>query len=165
MARLLRLAPILGLCLASLFAQQGDRKGEVQAPLPENIKTPPAPILTPEQQLATFKLPPGFKVELVAADPLLHDPIAIQFGPGGRLWVLEMITLMNDVEGKGEDRPLCDVAVLTDTDGDGHYDKREVFVEKLIMPRAISLVGDGLLVGEPPKLWFYRDTNGDGVAD
>ncbi len=165
MARIIRLVSLLGLSFAPLFAQQGDKKGEVQAPIPEHIKVPPAPILTPEQQLATFKLPPGFKVELVASDPLLQDPIAIQFGPDGRLWVLEMVALMNNVDGTGEDRPICDVAVLADTDGDGKYDKRTVFVDKLVMPRAISLVGDGLLVGEPPKLWFYRDTNGDGVAD
>lgn len=165
MARSLRVLPLLGLTLAPLFAQQGDRPGEVQQPLPDTFKIPPAPILTPEQQLATFKLPPGFKIEAVAVDPLLHDPIAIQFGPDGRLWVLEMTALMNNVDGTGEDRPICDVAVLTDTDGDGRYDKRAVFADNFVMPRALSLVGDGLLVGEPPKLWFLRDTNGDGVAD
>ncbi len=165
MARIIRFVSLLGFSLAPLLAQQGDRANDPQKPLPDTIKIPPAPILTPEQQLATFKLPPGFKVELVAADPLLHDPIAIQFGPDGRLWVLEMTALMNNVDGTGEERPICDVAVLTDTDGDGKYDKRSVFVEKLVMPRAISLVGDGLLVGEPPKLWFYRDKDGDGLAE
>src|SRR4051812_3708423 len=75
---------------ASLLAQRGDKRGEEQKSLPEHIQVPPAPIRTPEEEAATFKLAPGFRAELVAADPLIGDPIAMQFGPDGRLWVLEM---------------------------------------------------------------------------
>src|SRR6185503_499104 len=153
------------LVLASGFAQNGDRRGEVQAPLPENISVPPAPVLAPSEEGATFKLAPGFHAELIAADPLVGDPIAMQFGPDGRLWVLEMRGYMPNVDGEGEREPVCLVAVLTDSDGDGRYDERTVFADQLVMPRAISLVDNGLLVGEPPHLWFLRDTNGDGVAD
>src|SRR3954465_12708581 len=117
MARLISVLPLLGLALAPLFAQNGDKKGEVQNPVPEHIKIPPAPALRPEQELATFKLPPGFRAEAVATDPLLHDPISIQFGPDGRLWVLEMIAYMPNADGIGENAPLCTVAVLSDTDG------------------------------------------------
>ncbi len=165
MLRLLRSLTLLVLPLAPLCAQNGDKRGEEQKPVPSHIQVPPAPVLTPAQELATFKLAPGFHAELVAADPLIGDPIALQFGPDGRAWVLEMRGYMNDAEGKGEDQPLCAIAVLEDTDGDGRYDKRTVFADKLVMPRAISLVADGLLVGEPPHLWFLRDTNGDGIAD
>ncbi|WP_414661082.1 DUF7133 domain-containing protein [Horticoccus sp. 23ND18S-11] len=153
------------LSLAPLCAQNGDRRGETQQPLPAHIKVPPAPVRTPAEELATFKLAPGFRAELVASDPLIGDPISIQFGPDGRLWVLEMRGYMPNADAEGEREPVCSIAVLTDTDGDGRYDKRLVFADKLVMPRAISLVGDGLLVAEPPKLWFLRDTNGDGVAD
>ncbi|MGH7957974.1 MAG: DUF7133 domain-containing protein, partial [Opitutaceae bacterium] len=103
--------------------------------------------------------------ELIAADPLVGDPIAMQFGPDGRLWVLELRGYMPNADGIGEREPVGVVAVLTDTDRDGRYDKRVVFADKLIMARALSLVGDGVLIAEPPHLWFFRDTNGDGVAD
>ncbi|MBL9200914.1 MAG: c-type cytochrome [Opitutaceae bacterium] len=160
-----RLLSLLPLLLAPLFAQRGDRAGETQAPPPAHIKIPPAPILTAEQALKTFTVAKGFRVELIAGDPLVGDPISMAFGPDGRLWVLEMRGYMQDVDGKGEDQPVGSIAVLTDTDGDGRMDKRTVFAAGLVMPRAMSLVGDGLLVAEPPKLWFMRDTDGDGVAD
>ena len=149
----------------SLLAQQGDRAGQVQPPLPADLKIPPAPVLTPAEALKTFKLAPGFRIEAVATDPLIGDPIAMQFGPDGRLWVLEMRGYMPDVDATNEREPVCDIVVLTDTDGDGRFDKRVVFADKLVMPRAMSLVADGVLVAEPPHLWFMRDTNGDGVAD
>ncbi len=165
LSRLLRSASPIVLLTVPLLAQRGDRGGEVQAPPPAHIKIPPAPVLTPAEALKTFKLAPGFRIEAVATDPLVGDPIAMQFGPDGRLWVLEMRGYMNDADAKGEDQPLGVVSVLADTDGDGVMDKRTVFATGFVMPRAISLVGDGLLVGEPPHLWFLRDTNGDGVAD
>lgn len=165
MTFLSRVLPLLALSVAPLLAQNGDKRGEEQQPLPAHIKVPPAPVLTPDQEAATFTLPAGFRAELVAADPLIGDPIAMQFGPDGRLWVLEMRGYMPDADATGEREPVGQVAVLTDTDGDGRYDRRVVFADKLVMPRAISLVGDGLLVAEPPHLWFFRDTNGDGAAD
>ena len=160
-----RFLPLLPLLLSPLLAQRGDRAGEVQAPPPAHIQIPPAPILTAEQALKTFTVAKGFRVELIAGDPLVGDPISMVFGPDGRLWVLEMRGYMQDVDGKGEDQPVGSIAVLADTDGDGRMDKRTVFAQGLVMPRAMALVGDGLLVAEPPKLWFMRDTDGDGVAD
>ncbi len=156
---------LLAFLVTSLSAQNGDRRGEVQAPLSEAIKVPPAPVLTPAEELATFKLPAGFRAELIAGDPLIGDPVAMQFSPDGRLWVLEMRGYMPNAEAEGEREPVGVIAVLTDTNGDGIYDKRTVFLDKLVMPRAMSLVGDGLLVGEPTRLWFCRDTNGDGACD
>src|SRR3954471_9468597 len=165
MPRPIFLLPVLISLSLPLIAQNGDKRGEEQKPVPSHIKVPPAPARTPDDEAATFKLVPGFHAELVAADPLLGDPIAVQFGPDGRLWVLEMRGYMPDADANGEREPVCTVAVLTDTDGDGRYDQRKVFADKLVLPRAISLVGDGLLVAEPTHLWFMRDTNGDGVAD
>src|SRR5690348_13392665 len=98
---------ILALILAfsvSLRAQNGDKNGEQQIdPIPLS-KIPPAPLLSPEDALKTFKLAPGFHIELVAAEPLVHDPVCMAFGPDGRIWVVEMSNYMPNVDGKGEDQ-------------------------------------------------------------
>jgi mono/diheme cytochrome c family protein len=72
---------------------------------------------------------------------------------------------MPDIEAHGENEPVGRISVLEDSDGDGRMDKSTVFLDKLVMPRAIGVARDGVLVGVPPKLLFCRDTNGDTVAD
>ena len=136
---------------------------------PENpelkFKLPAPPIHTAAEELKTFKVPKGFHVELVASEPMIEAPIAMSWDDQGRLYVLEMRGYMQDVNGKGEDQPLCRVKRLEDTDGDGKMDKATIFVDKLVMPRAVMALGDGALVAEPPNVTFYHDTDGDGVAD
>ena len=151
------------LILLCALAQAGDRKGETQ--LPPTMKIPPAPVLTPEEAIKTIKVAPGFRIELVASEPLVHEPIVMQFDPDGRLWVVELRGYMPDVDVKGEDAPVGDVVVLEDTDGDGKFDKGTVFLEKLVLPRAIALVGDGVLIAEPPGLWYCRSTTGNLKCD
>lgn len=151
--------------VSPLQAQNGDREGEVQALLPADFAVPPAPPLSAEESLGTFRLPPGFRIEIVAAEPLVETPVAMQFDPNGRLWVVEMRGYMPNPDGIGETNEVGRVVVLEDRNGDGRMDHRTVFLDRLVMPRALSLIGDGLLVAEPPRLWFCRDTNGDGVAD
>lgn len=146
-------------------AQNGDKQGEVQRPLPADFLVPPAPPLSPEKSLATFRLPSGFRIELVAAEPLIETPVAMEFDPDGRLWVVEMRGYMTNPDGVGETNEVGRVVVLEDRDGDGRMDRRTIFLDHLVMPRALSLARDGVLVAEPPRLWFCRDTNGDGRAD
>lgn len=147
-----------------IYAQRGDERDAPGAkqvdPIPID-KIPPQPVLSPEESLRAFKLQPGFHIELVASEPLVHDPIAMQFAPDGKLWVVEMSDYMPNVDGVGEDKPLGKIVVLESTHNDGHYDKRVVFVEHLVLPRAVSLIRDGVLIGEPPHLWFYPIIDGD----
>ncbi|MDE2714698.1 MAG: dehydrogenase [Verrucomicrobiota bacterium] len=146
-------------------AQRGDRNGQKQPEVWRTMDVPPAPALTPTQALKSFKLAPGFRIEIAAADPLVHDPVAMAFDADGRMWVVEMRAFMPNVDGKGEDARTGRVGVLEDTNGDGRMDKRTDFLTGLQMPRAISLVKGGVLVAEPPMLWFCEDTDGDLKAD
>jgi mono/diheme cytochrome c family protein/glucose/arabinose dehydrogenase len=126
---------------------------------------PPSPALTPAEALQTFKVAPGFRIELVAAEPLVHDPVVMRHGADGRMWVVEYSGYVPDLDGGREDQPVGNVVTLEDTDGDGRMDKRTVFLGGLVLARAIGFVDGGVLVAEPPHLWFARDTDGDGRSD
>ena len=129
-------------------------------------KTPEkAPALSAEEEQKTFVLPPGYRAELVAKEPLVIDPIAIDFDADGRLWVLEMPGFMSEPGALNSREPINTVAVLQDRDGDGVMDTRTVFADKLVLPRALKVLDRGVLVGEPPNLWLMQDTDGDFKAD
>lgn len=158
---------VLAFCaLASLAqAQKGDHAGEMQNDLPKGIAIPPAPVRAPAEELATFRVAEGLRVELVAAEPLIEDPVQAVFDERGRLWVVEMRGFMRDVDGVDESAPLGRVVVLTDRDGDGLMDERVVYLDKLVLPRALAVVAGGVLVLEPPHLWFFPDQDGNLVPE
>ena len=125
----------------------------------------PAPVLSPRDELKTITLPAGYRLELVASEPLVHDPVVIDWDADGRLWVVEMAGYMNDIQAAREHDPAGRIVVLQDTNGDGRMDKRTVFADGLILPRALKVLDQGVLVGEPPNLWFMKDANHDLKAD
>ncbi len=125
----------------------------------------PSPARTPAEELAMFQTEPGLQVQLVAAEPMVQDPVVITFDEDGRLWVVEMRGFMPNVEGTGEDKPVGRVSVLEDTNGDGQMDVSHVYLDSLVMPRALALVPGGALVVESGALWLTKDTNGDLKAD
>jgi mono/diheme cytochrome c family protein/glucose/arabinose dehydrogenase len=124
-----------------------------------------SPPLAPEVALTKFSMPPGYRVELVASEPLIQDPVMIDWDGEGRLWAVEMPGYMPDINAKGEHDPIGKVVVLEDTNNDGRMDKRTVFQDGLILARWLKVLDRGVLVAEPPNLWLYQDTNGDLRAD
>jgi mono/diheme cytochrome c family protein/glucose/arabinose dehydrogenase len=133
---------------------------------PAPRKTPEkAPVLSAQEEMKTLVLPPGYRIELVASEPLVSDPIAIDFDADGRLWVLEMPGFMSEKDSAHSREPINNVVVLEDRDGDGAMDKRTVFADKLVLPRALKVLDKGVLVAEPPNLWLMSDADGDLRAD
>ena len=124
-----------------------------------------SPARTAQEELDTFQLAPGLRIELVASEPMVEDPVVIAFDEDGRMWVVEMRGFMPDIEGNGEDAPIGRITVLEDTDNDGQMDERTVFLDSLVLPRAIAIIDGGALVAENLPLWFVEDTDGDLKAD
>ncbi|MCB1203233.1 MAG: c-type cytochrome [Verrucomicrobiae bacterium] len=152
-SRLIALAAIVA--PSCLLAQNGDRPGHVMTPPPAHWVIPPAPVVKPEEAAGTMRLEPGFELELVASEPMLHDPVALAFDGNGRIWLAEMVGYMPDIDGKLEDSTYGRISVIEDTDGDGRADKQTVFLEQYLLPRAVALTdNDGtLLFADNEKLY------------
>lgn len=120
---------------------------------------PPSPVLSPEESLKQIKLEEGFAIKLVAAEPLVEAPVALTFDERGRIWVNEMTGYMPDTVGTGEDKPAGKIVILEDTNRDGTMDERKVFMDGLVLPRALCLIENGILIAEPPNLWFVEINN------
>jgi mono/diheme cytochrome c family protein len=126
---------------------------------------PESPVRSPEDEMKTFALPPGYHVELVASEPMIEEPIAIDWDTEGRMWVVEMLGYMQDLPATNEREPVGRVSVLQDRDGDGRMDTKTVFLDRLVLPRAVKVLEHGVLIAEPPNLWLARDTDGDLRSD
>ncbi len=129
-----------------------------------------APFLAPADALKTFQLEPGLRIELVVAEPLVVDPVAFAFDDQRRLYVVENSGYPGAVKSAQtqSDAPapkLGRVARLEDTDGDGRYDKRTEFATDLSYPNGIAVWRGGVFVTCAPDIFYFKDTDGDGIAD
>ena len=106
-----------------------------------------------------YKVADGFELQLAACEPLIEAPVAMDFDNKGRMWIVEMHGYMPNLAGAGEDIPNGRISILEDTDGDGVADHAKVFLDSLVLPRAIAHVYGGLLYAVPPNLWFVEINN------
>lgn len=143
--------------------------GFVGAPPPAAAPRPSP--LTPEEQRATFGLPPGFEIELVAAEPETPKPITVVFDDAGRLWTMTAVEYPVDANenperakalfaGRGRDRVL-----IFDTPTTPGRQKPRVFADGLAIPLGLLPWRDGCLVQHGTDIVLLRDTDGDGRAD
>jgi putative membrane-bound dehydrogenase-like protein len=126
---------------------------------PIEVKSP----LSPEEAQKHFRLPPGLRIELVAAEPDVESPVAIAFDEDGRLWVVEMRDYPNG-PAKGES-PQGRIRILEDRDGTGRYRHKSFFAEKLLFANGVLPWNQGAIVTAAPHILYLGDTKGTGVAD
>src|SRR5215203_2695061 len=136
-------------------------------PVPNYERRNPAPkvqeSLTPQQSMSLIQVPAGFELQLFASEPMIVNPIYMNWDEKGRLWVIETVDYPNEIKTDdiGDDR----IKILEDTDGDGKADKTTVFAEKLNIPTSFVFSNGGVVVSQAPSFLFLKDTNGDDKAD
>src|SRR4051794_12766718 len=121
------------------------------------------PALSPAEARRASRLRPGLRMERVAAEPLVVDPVAIDFGGDGKLWVCEMRDYPMGIDGNW--KPGGVVKVLEDRDRDGRYETATEFLDGLPFPTGVMAWRKGVLVCAAPEVIYAEDTDGDGKAD
>lgn len=119
--------------------------------------------LAPQQSQSLIKTKPGLVVDLVAAEPLVADPVAIAFGPDGKLWIAEMTDYPSGKSGRFE--PGGRIVFLEDMSGDGLADRSTVFLKEIPFPTGVLPWRNGVLICAAPDILFAEDVDGDGKAD
>jgi len=158
---------VLSWCMTTVLRAQTASPGE--NPLKEEM--PRIPAIEPKQALQSFAVQNGFSLELVAAEPLLSDPVDACFDESGRMFVAEMHdypfshepTRLNPKGGGKVGAGI--VRLLEDSNGDGRMDQSWKFATGLSWPVSVTPFRGGVLVLAPPTLWYLKDTDGDHVAD
>jgi putative membrane-bound dehydrogenase-like protein len=146
--------------LATMFLGLGGLVADLQAEADYADELPRVPATEPAAAINTFQLIDGFKIELVAAEPQVTDPVAMAFDENGNLFVAEM----RGYSEQGADR-MGRIRFLEDNDGDGLFDRSTVFADGMSWPTAVTCYDGGLFVGVAPDLLYLKDENGDRRAD
>ncbi|WP_422927712.1 neutral/alkaline non-lysosomal ceramidase N-terminal domain-containing protein [Singulisphaera sp. PoT] len=121
------------------------------------------PPKSPEDSLRSIRTKPGLRVELVASEPLVFAPVAIDFAADGSLWVAEMRDYPTGIDRNW--KPGGVIKNLRDTDGDGRYDAAANFLEDVAFPTGVMAWRKGVLICSAPDIIYAEDTDGDGKAD
>ncbi len=125
------------------------------------------PALSPAEAIRTIEVPKGYHLECIASEPMVQEPVSFAFDGNGALYVCEWLTYMQDEFGTAQLEPVSRVVKLVDTDGDGVMDERSVFIDKVILPRAVLPLHDRVLVTftQSKSVMAYFDDDRDGVSD
>ena len=128
---------------------------------------PPVPYLSVEDELKSFVLPEGYRMEIVLDESSIKEPVVCVFDANGRLFVCEMRTYMQDIDGTKELEPGGRVSCHESTKRDGVFDKHSVYADKMVLPRMVLALDDRVLINETDTndIYMYKDTKGDGVSD
>ncbi|OZA21595.1 MAG: dehydrogenase, partial [Sphingobacteriales bacterium 17-39-43] len=155
--------PFLLIIFLQLFSDNAQRKSSNWNYYADSLAIRKAfsesPVLSARESIKKMQIEKGFRVHIVATEPLLNTPVALSFDDKGRIWAVEMENYMPDSIGTGEDLPVGKIVILTDRNGDGKMDQRKIFLDSLVLPRAICFIENGILVAESPNLWFYEIKN------
>ncbi len=142
----------------------------VESPVLE--KFPRFAPLEPNEAVKSFRVQDGFKMDLIASEPLITDPVAMVYDENGLAYVVEMNdypytdkTTHEPWKENTTDKPIGRIRVLEDTNGDGKFDKSYVFAEQLSWPSGIVCWKGGVFVTATPDIWYLKDTDGDHKAD
>ncbi len=101
----------------------------------------------------------SFEIQAAAAEPLIQAPVAMDFDNQGRMWIVEMRGFMPNIAGTGEDIPNGRISIVDGFDKQGRAQNTKLFLDSLVLPRAIALVYGGVLYAAPPNLWFVEIQN------
>lgn len=110
----------------------------------------------PDISFDQYKITDGFEIQLAASEPLIEAPVAMDFDNRGRMWIIEMRGFMPNIAGSGEDAPNGRISIVDGWDKKGRARNVKVFLDSLVLPRAIALVYGGVLYAAPPNLWFVE---------
>src|SRR5881397_1963773 len=114
-----RKATLVALLFSASTVMAAGKQSTTPWPPPFQMASAVSPVLSPDQEMKTFFLPPGYHVELVASEPMIEDPIVIDWDSRGRMWVIEMLGYIPDLRASKEREPVGRISVLEDKNGDG----------------------------------------------
>lgn len=145
---------------------------KTNAPAPTATTAPSGPstlvpYLTPAEEVKKFDIRDDYKMELVLSDPIIKEPVAVAFDGDGRMYVAEMRTYMQDIDGRNQLTPRSRVSLHWSSKHNGVYDKHTIFADNLVLPRMIMPLDKGVLINETDTddIYYYEDTKKDGVAN
>ncbi len=155
-----RLTALIHWCMAITLSLLVGSAVKGQQPSVTSDQLPSVPLGSVSDALASFEVAEGFRIEAVASEPLVVDPVAMSFDEYGRLYVVEM----RDYSERRPER-LGRVRVLEDRSGDGVLDYSSVLLDGLAWPTAVICYDGGVFVGSTPDIVYAKDEDGDGKAD